>query len=64
MMDERPYHGDQCNGETIWGEGKKRDVHTRQRAQIFTTKQNNYQWLLLVKEMVGMGLNLTHFYVL
>lgn len=43
---------------------KKRDVHTRQRAQIFMTKQNNYQWLLLVKEMVGMGLNLTHFYVL
>lgn len=37
---------------------------TRQRAQIFTAKQNNYQWLLLVKEMVGMGLNLTHFYVL
>lgn len=24
---------------------KKRDVHTRQRAQIFTAKQNNYQWL-------------------
>lgn len=23
MMDERPYHGDQCNGETIWREGKK-----------------------------------------
>lgn len=43
---------------------KKRDVHTRQRAHIFTAKQNNYQWLLLVKEMMGMELNLTHFYVL